>query len=231
MRRTLGFTLLEVMVAVAILALSFTAIFASEAGAIKVGYRARHMGVATLLARCKMAELEEKVAREGLPAVDAQDSDACCEGAEVPGYSCNWRMDRVVLPELSDMPDFDPDDPAAGAAGAAGSPASAASAMGGQGSVQDMLQGSGGPMGDAIAEMAVGFAMPILRPSIEEQVRRATVTVEWQEGDGVRSFDVVQFLVAAFPMGALDPDQMPPGMDATQQGETPGGMPGGGGTQ
>src|SRR5690606_3853502 len=57
-RRVLGgFTLLEVMVAVAILALSLVAIFSSEGGAIRAGARARQMSAATLLARCKMAEV------------------------------------------------------------------------------------------------------------------------------------------------------------------------------
>jgi prepilin-type N-terminal cleavage/methylation domain-containing protein len=44
-----AFTLLEVMVAIAILAVSLTAIFSSEAGAIKMAHRARKMGMATLL--------------------------------------------------------------------------------------------------------------------------------------------------------------------------------------
>jgi general secretion pathway protein I len=225
MKRLAAFSLLEVLVAVTILGLCFTAIFASEAGAIKVGHRARHTGIATTLARCKMGEIEERVLREGLPAVDASDSDGCCEDAEVPGYTCNWRIDRVILPDIGDMDPNDLNDMER--RGREGEREAASAAQGGMTpdttSAQSMLQGTG-PMGDAIAEMAVGFTMPVLRPAIEEQVRRATVTVEWQEGDGVRSFDVVQFLVAAFPMGGLDPENMPHGMEQPQ-----GGMPGGGG--
>ena len=59
-----AFTLLEVMVAVPILAVALTAIFASEAGAIRVSARARFTTTATLLARCKMAEIEEETMRE-----------------------------------------------------------------------------------------------------------------------------------------------------------------------
>lgn len=228
MKRTQAFTILEVMVAIAILAVSFTAIFASEAGAIKAGHRARHIGVATTLARCKMGELEEKVMREGLPAIDASDTDGCCEDAEVPGYSCHWRIDRVVLPDMVDSDMDDLGDLSERDGEREASSAAQAAAGGDETSVQGMLQGTG-PAGGAIAEMAVGFTMPILRPAIEEQVRRATVTVEWQEGDAVRSFDVVQFLVTAFPTGVFDPENMPADMPpgAQPQGGAPGGAAGG----
>ncbi|MBZ0118623.1 MAG: type II secretion system GspH family protein, partial [Sandaracinaceae bacterium] len=71
-RSILGaFTLLEVLVAVAILGISLTAIFSSQAGAIRTGARARAISTATLLARCKMGEVEEEMINEGFPAVHA----------------------------------------------------------------------------------------------------------------------------------------------------------------
>jgi general secretion pathway protein I len=85
---TRGFTLMEVMVAVGILALGLTAIFSSQGQAIKVGTRAQHMNIAALMARCKMSELEEQVMKEGLPAVDDSGRDGCCEGAELEGFEC-----------------------------------------------------------------------------------------------------------------------------------------------
>jgi len=94
-----AFTLLEVMVAVTILAVALTAIFASEAGAIRVAARARFTTTATLLARCKMAEIEEQTLREGLPAVSATGVDGCCEDGEVDGFECDWEISRVVLPD------------------------------------------------------------------------------------------------------------------------------------
>ncbi|MFW6197300.1 MAG: type IV pilus modification PilV family protein [Myxococcota bacterium] len=193
--RQAGFTLLEVAVAVAILSLALTAIFSSEAGAIKVGHRARNTGVATTLARCKMAEIEEEVTRKGLPAVEATGSDGCCEGAEVDGYTCDWLIERVVLPDLDEMPMEGEEGESEAAA------AQTASAAGEEADVQELLQGAGGATSDAISEIAVGFAFPLLKPSIEEQVRRATVTVSWNEGSRTHSFDVSQFLVAAFPNG------------------------------
>ena len=60
-----GFTLLEVMIAVAILGLSLTAIFSSEVGAANVAQRARRQNIAATLARCKMGEIDEVIAIEG----------------------------------------------------------------------------------------------------------------------------------------------------------------------
>lgn len=184
-----GFTLLEVMVAVAILAASLAAIFASEAQSMKVGMRARRTTTATLLARCKLGEIEEKILLEGRPAENASGSDACCEDAELAGYTCDWKIERVVLPEITDTT---PEE------GAAAGDGKAPSSLGdidpsSPESISSLVEG--GASGDAIAGMALEIAYPVLKPSIEEQVQRATVTVKWKEGTRERSFDVVQFLV------------------------------------
>ena len=46
----------------------------------------------------------------------------------------------------------------------------------------------------------MGFAFPVMKPIIEEQVRRVTVAVTWKEGDKEQSFEVVQFLVNELPI-------------------------------
>lgn len=210
-----GFTLLEVMVAVAILGLALTAIFSSEAGSIKVAQRARKANLATLLARCKMGEIEEQVFEEGLPAISDEGTDECCEGAEIEGFACEWRIERVVMPQQNQMgekgegknaaqkllsgqgesededaenDDEPSEDPIEKLKKAKESPES----------VQEVLSGSMGQ--DMLAQMAFDFAFPVLKPALENQMRRATVTVEWQEGDETRSFDVVQFLVQGTPI-------------------------------
>lgn len=193
-----AFTLLEVMIAVGILAVGLTAIFSSQGQAMKVAHRARKLNVATLLARCKMEELEEQVLREGLPAVDDSGSDECCEGAEVEGFTCDWEMIRVVLPDETEVGAEEDEEEGPGGALAGltgGDPGDATAALDG------MLAGAGGMggVGDAFTEMAIGIAFPVLKPAIEEQVRRANVTVRWKEGDVEREFDVVQYLVAEQP--------------------------------
>ena len=182
-----GFTLLEVLVAVAILGLALSSIFSSEAGAIKVANRARRTSYATVLARCKLGEIEEKVMKDGLPAVSASDTDECCDGAEIEGFTCDWSIERIVLPDQGEQEGGVLDEAAGGAAGG-GDP------LNGQ-SLESMMSGGGAAMG-GLSEMAMSYTYPVLKSTIEEQVRRVTVTVRWQEGSREHSFDVVQYLVA-----------------------------------
>ena len=185
--RRLGFTLLEVLVAVAILGLSLSSIFSSEAGAIKVANRARRTSYATVLARCKLGEIEEKVMKEGLPAISAADTDECCECAEIEGFTCEWSIERIVLPDQVEeeggvLEDDEGSDPLAGV------------------TAESLMEGGGGMGG--LSEMAMSMAYPVLKTTIEEQVRRVTVSVHWQEGSRDHSFEVVQFLVADAAMAA-----------------------------
>ena len=189
-RTILGaFTLLEVMVAVAILAIALTAIFSSQAGAIRVASRARFTTTATLLARCKMAEIEEQTLRDGLPAVSATGTDECCEEGEVEGFECEWEISRIVLPDQAALAEGEEGaDPLASLAGGAegGEPPG----------VDDIMGGMMGGGGDMMSELAMQYAFPVIKPQIEEQVRRARVTVSWHEGEREQSFDVIQYLVA-----------------------------------
>jgi hypothetical protein len=49
---------------------------------------------------------------------------------------------------------------------------------------------------DPISSLVMDLAFPLMKPVIEEGVRRAQVTVRWKEGDREMSFDLVQFLVS-----------------------------------
>ncbi len=193
----MGFTLLEVLVAMAILALGLSSIFASQVGAVKTAHRARHYTVASFLARCKMGEIEELIVEEGLPAIEKKGRDACCEHAEVDGFRCEWAIERIVLPDDAMGGDEEGEDPIAALASAAGGGAAGGdAAASGAGVVDSMLTGGGG---DGLADLAMSFAFPIMKPAIEEGVRRVTVEVKWGEGDSEHGFDVVQFLVAEPP--------------------------------
>ena len=193
-----GFTLLEVMIAVAILGLSLTAIFSSEVGAANVAARARRQNVAATLARCKMGEIEQVIAIEGLPALEKKDTDACCEHAPVEGFECDWLVERIILPELGATGDEEGDEDADGSlAQRANETLDEVQAAE---TTQQVLAGESGNL----AMLALQLGFPILKPFLEEQVRRATVTVHWKEGPKERGFDVIQFLVSEQPAPADD---------------------------
>jgi len=188
-----GFTLLEVMIAVAILGLSLTAIFSSEVGAANVAARARRQNVAATLARCKMGEIEEIIAIEGLPALEKKDTDNCCEHAPVEGFECDWIVDRIILPELgADDEGFEDDEER--------SPNELVNEVVGEvasegGPTEQVIAGQAGNL----ATLALQLAFPILKPFLEEQVRRATVAIRWKEGPEERGFEVTQYLVSDQP--------------------------------
>lgn len=207
-----GFTLLEVLVAVTILALGLSALFTSQIGAIRIAQRSRTTTIATLLARCKMAEVEEELAREGLPASDSDGTDECCVDAEHEGYTCDWEVKRIVLPddvaldEEEGLPtEEEPPQLPEGEDGSEGDP------LGGLLGDNGGAAAAGLMMGDtsSLAGMVLPMVFPIIKGPIEDQIRRVTVTVNWTEGDKQLSFDVVQFVASdnfQLPEDQQDPD-------------------------
>jgi general secretion pathway protein I len=285
-----GFTLLEVMLAVAIMAISLAAVFSAEAGSVKMAHRARKLSFATLLARCKMGELEEDLMKKGLPAAEQTDTDECCKDAPIDGFKCRSEVVPIVLPDSMFNGDEDEDGkgkgkkagakpgstPPSGSEGASdgkgkggltGLLGAAAAALGGgkEGEAgkakdsseskdkdgkdkdgkdkkekedpQDLLSGDpsrflsgGGGDVDAISAMAMQYVYPILKPSIQSQIRRVTVTVEWSEGSADKTFDLTQYFVAEQPVPlATDPNDpngtgvgSGTGLTGTGTGTTPG---------
>lgn len=100
MSRTRAFTLLEVMVAIAILGLSLTVILSAQAGLYASGASAQKMSIAIGLARCRMAEIEEKLLKYGYPGLDEIDEGACCEDEDRQDVRCSWRIERIELPPV-----------------------------------------------------------------------------------------------------------------------------------
>lgn len=98
--RSRAFTLLEVMVAVAILGLSLTAIMSAQAGLFSAGSHAQRESVAIGLLRCKMGEIEERLLKLGYPEMDTKDEGICCEDPQAAdGFRCSWDILRVELPQ------------------------------------------------------------------------------------------------------------------------------------
>jgi general secretion pathway protein I len=128
--RRSGFTLLEVMMAVAIMAIALGSLFSAQAGSVKMAQRARKLGFATLLARCKMGEIEEDIFKKGLPASLFTDSDNCCKDAPVDGFKCKWEIVPVVLPDTMFGKDDDKDGKSGSGAAPGGAKPSGASPSG-----------------------------------------------------------------------------------------------------
>lgn len=78
-----GFTLLEVMIALAILAITLVTVFQSQSQSISMAGNARFLTTASLLAQSKMAEMEAI----GMKNIKSEAGDF---GRDFPDYT--WRM-------------------------------------------------------------------------------------------------------------------------------------------
>ncbi len=90
-----GFTLLEVMVAMAVLAIAMTAIYRMQAQTMTMSAQARFYSLAPQLAKGKLSELE----RLGLKDVTDDSGDF---GTDYPSYNWSVRMEDLPSDLLKD---------------------------------------------------------------------------------------------------------------------------------
>ncbi len=83
-----GFTLLEIMVALSIIAIVLVSVYKMQAQTISMNYAARFYATAPLLAQLKTAELETENLEE-------QADDSGDFGDEFPGYRWNVVIDDI----------------------------------------------------------------------------------------------------------------------------------------
>ncbi len=92
----LGFTLLEVLIAVLILAMSLTVLLTSQSASMAAASRSRDITIATLLARAKMIDIEKRLVDEGFTAGDLEeDGDFGDEGHETVKWK--YKVSEVEL--------------------------------------------------------------------------------------------------------------------------------------
>jgi prepilin-type N-terminal cleavage/methylation domain-containing protein len=211
-RRDGGFSLLEVMVSVAIMSLALLTLIEITTNNLRAAAHARQLTQATFLARTRIAALEDQILVEGF--VDTDQEDAGDFGDD--GHA-EFRWQTLV--EKIELP-----------VDAAQKAQEAAS----QKQQQSTTGTTTNPM-SALTGMMGGFMSALVEPirmGLEESVRRVTVRVMWFEaGRGQQSFELVTYLTDP---GKLDMSL--PGIPGTgqqnQQGQGQGaGGAGGGGTR
>jgi general secretion pathway protein I len=98
-RPSRGFSLLEVMMAVAILGGALTAILSAQASIAASNKLGNNLGMAMSLGRCRMTEVEDKLLKFGYPDIeDTQTELPCCDDKDVIGFTCESRVERVLMP-------------------------------------------------------------------------------------------------------------------------------------
>ncbi len=218
--RALGFTLLEVMVALGVLAMALMAIADLGGNALRNHEYAHQLSKATLLARGKMAELEETYEDKGFKDFDeADEGDFAAQDHPEFKWSVELKKPEAQLsPEqllgyLTGSAGGDAQDVLAKLMGA--SPSS------GAGPQPAPVQGiAGAAMSNLFKTQLTAFG-----EQIKKSLREMRLTVAWLDGRQRRQFTVVTHLVVLNPRapgGARgeSPDA-PPGVLAPQQPSLP----------
>lgn len=205
-----AFSLLEVMVAVAILGLALSVILSAQGGLAASNRRAENMGQAANYGRCKVTEIEEKMLKLGYPELDAIDQDQPCCNDDSGKFRCDTRVEKVILP-IPPQNSFGDGGTALALGSATAAPGVASGAPGGL--VQNPLGGAGlsfdgglGGLGSQLGQitggqgaaglinMIMGFLYPQLKLMFEAAIRKVTVTVHWSEGIVPRDFELVEYI-------------------------------------
>jgi len=180
--RQRGFTILEVVIALAILGTFSAALLGAAAGATRSAHRAKKLGIATDLARSKMYDLEEMLLKEGYQELD-QEEDGDFDDEGWPSYTWEAKIEKIELPGLGAAQsamggeeggeDREGGDPTGGLGGLMGG---LMGGMGGMGGLGDM-----GGMGDMGAAM-IASQYEMISNVLEQSIRKVTLTVRWKVG-------------------------------------------------
>ncbi len=208
--RKRGFTLLEVVVALAILGVSLVAILNINAQSIQAHQFAKRLTVATLLARGKMVDLEQKLHDEPMPVDDEEEGGDFSEEGW-PAYK--WRA-KIIAPKTNGL---SPDqlfgallNLPLGGDSKDGKGGALSSLFGGGGAPGGATKGPnapppGGP-GGASAAAALGPMAGLAQgqftqmvDQLQKAVREVHLTVSWKEGRQTETIDLVTHVVSLGP--------------------------------
>lgn len=193
-----GFSLLEVMVALGILALALTAIIQINGTSIASHGWSKRVTVGTMLARSKMVDLESQFNEEGFTSEFDQKIEGDFSEEGWPEY--RWRAE-IKKPDLD-------------AANASGMATQLIEGM--LGSAEDNGQSSGAPTPTTDAgasQMAplIEAQMTQLTTTIEKSVREVRLQVIWPEGNDEETIDVATHFVILAPANQpVPPLETPP---------------------
>ncbi len=215
--------------AVALFGAVVTIILSAQAGLVASDRTATNMSQAIELGRCRMSEIEEKQLKLGYPEIEEKDqSPICCNDKDNPGFTCEWKVERVLLPQPTTlggdagigsllsgglgldggmgMPTGLPTSLPTPGGTVLSNPLGGASLDldGGLQNIGNTLgQSFGGAGVSGLLSLVFGLVYPSLKPMLEAAIRRVTVTVRWTEGHTDRDLTLTQYITNPSRAGLL----------------------------
>jgi prepilin-type N-terminal cleavage/methylation domain-containing protein len=186
-----GFTLLEIMIAMAILSGGLVWLIVGVTRNIKAENHAKLMTTGTFLARQEMIDIEDQLYEKGFSEFE-KDSAGNFEDKGFARFTWKVTVDKVELPSASQLQTVltnaqqakqqlgGTTDPSTQTAGGLSSPLGGL--LGGGGGLGDPTGAgsSGSPLGAGAGALAQQFG--VIKDVIEQALRRVTVDVVWFEG-------------------------------------------------
>jgi len=220
-----GFTLLEVMLGLALLGLALTVLIKSTASDIFSAQQAHMMGIVTDLARGKMYDIEEKLLHDGFSDTEQHEDDLSFSDEGWPAVHYSYKVEVVELPGFEQLQAIIAGTSAGRSSdsskpnkleltngGSSGEPTSGGggfgdSMLGGMLSQFGGLGGGGGAGGKGSADInaSIGGAFVqsqymMFQQVLKVTIRKVTLTVTYQVMGSDRDLKVVQFLTDAAAM-------------------------------
>lgn len=223
-----GFTLMEVMFALALLGFALTVLIKGAAGDIFNAQQAHMMGIVTDLARGKMYDIEEKLLHDGFSDTEQHEEDQGFTDEGWPSIHYAYKVELVELPGFEQLQALMAGSGSGSAAAGSGHSAGGSDlelAGGGGGFENSMLGGmmsqfgglgGGGGQGSADINASIGGAFvqsqyAMFQEILKVTIRKVTLTVTYQVMGSDRDLKVVQFLTDAAAM-----DKVLQGMGANE---------------
>src|SRR3569623_1959348 len=210
--RQRGFTLLEVMVALALMGLGLVVLIKSAANNIRASEESHMMGIATDLARGKMYDIEEQLLKDGF--TDTDQSQTAAKPFDTEGWPSifySYKVEEVEMPDFDQLTAMSQGRRGSGAYAGTGSnnyygsafgsaygSAFGSAALGGfqnsaLGSMLGMFGGSTGGVTGSQAGALIQSQYSMFQQILKVSVRKVTLTVTWNVMGNPSSMKVVCF--------------------------------------
>jgi len=157
-----GFTLLEVLIAIAILSMSLMVIYQTQGRAVQMANYGKFMSVATLLVRTKIIEIEEQLKEEGFSDFDDEKEGTFEEeGFDKFRWLANIKKITINLPE---------------------SLSTSGGGLSGMGGGGDQKDGASNKQQMGMNLAMLGPHLKTIAKILEQSVRELKITVFWPSG-------------------------------------------------